>query len=417
MATVQAVLPKGGAKKFRDGCTKHWQVRPNPSERKLGVAKETLCRQGPAEARAGEVRHQIHRGVYVTDDKTTVAEWAEKWLTGKRLKGLRPASIRILETNLRLRIVPALGARRMTSVRPEHVRDAATGWVAYGPAATRLTTTHLREMFKNWAEDGRPLPHGNPVQTGLLKQPLKQHVDPLTVAQVQAWRDALPEDMRPLVDVQSYFGARMSEVLGLREEDLAWTGRDMSQPLADQLRHLAHCPPERYKAARVMLRFDRQLGRRQFASGQSVGVPTKNRRARRQLPMPQWLTATLADHLTRWPAVDGWLFTNWRAGGRNGKAAHPRPYSQRGYSQWLSDAAAAAIPLPKGQLSHALRHHCVSVLRDQGFSDQAIGDWIGDTALTVQKTYGRPMPDSFDRMSAALDALHTGPRLRVVGDS
>jgi integrase len=93
------------------------------------------------------------------------------------------------------------------------------------------------------------------------------------------------------------------------------------------------------------------------------------------------------------------------------------PYVQGGYRRWLGRAAErAGIDLPAGQCSHALRHHCVSVLRDRGFSDQAIGEWIGDTAQTIAQTYGRPMPDTLDRMAAVLDEAHTAPRLRVVGD-
>jgi integrase len=424
MATVVRVQPTGA--KFRDGCKVHWQVTPNPAERRLKVGKETFCKQGPANARAGEIRDKIHRGVYVADDSTTVSEWAEKWLTACKLRGLRPATLSFYGGQLRLRILPAFGTQPMVTVRRDQVRAAAASWATL-PAAAEQAVETLRTMYSDWAKDDRPLPRGNPASAITVPQPDKAHTDPLTIAQVHAWRDALPEDMRAIVDIEAYTGGRMNEILGLIETDFEWIGRDVSAPLADGLRRLAELPPERYEERCVTLRTQAQLGRRNHNGGASVRVPTKNKLANRTLPVEQSLTATLAEHFAKYPPVDHaghrWLFTNRRrfGGGSGALTAHPRPYQGNVYSRWLRRAAAAArVPLPDNQCSHALRHHRVSVLRDAGIGNDRVAEWIGDTEQTVMLKYGAPMHDSKKRTAAVISRLDAeataGRRLRVVGD-
>jgi integrase len=438
MVSVAKALPKAG-KQFRGcGCTAHWQVAPNPSEKKLGVRRKTFCRKGEAQARAGEIRNQIHRGVFVRDDKTTVAEWAEQWLADAAGR-VRPGTLYRYRNHVQLRIAPMqLRTLPMTAVRPDHVRAWITemrnaGNFGVGKDNTvapsgeiAMTVATLRAMFNQWAADGRPLPHGNPVVNGLVpKQPERPRYDPLTVEEVHRWRDALPDYMRIIVDVEAYTGGRMSEVLGLREEDIVWVGRDVTRPMVDQLYGLAREPAEQYEARRVMLRFQRQLvGDRPGERERSLSAPMKNRRANRDVPLPQWLARTLVDHLIRWPTWDGWLFTDPYPGYGVKMAADPvpaapaQPYRQGIYLAALSKAAdRAGISLPPGTRSHALRHHCVSVLRDGGFSDQAIAEWIGDSPLTIQATYGRPMPGTADRIATALTEMYTAPRhLRAVGE-
>jgi len=414
MATVHKVTPKNGAKTFRDGCKAHWQVRPNPAEAAHGVGKATRCRQGPAEALAGQIRDQLHRGVFVAADRTTVGEWAESWLTAKRLKGVRAGTLRNYGKALRLRIIPTLGAYPMTQLRPEHVRAAAAEWTD-APSAANFAAAVLRDMYARWTADGRSLPRGNPVTVAeVAPKPARQPRHPLTDVQVQAWREALLADMRPMFDIESYAGARMSEVLGLQEQDITWIGK-LAAPLAPQLVELAALPPDRYAARRVCVRFARQLDDPRYHGGASVAVDTKNKRAKRSLPLPQTLVRTLAEGLTAYPPLPGgWLFGNRRGPGR-AVALDPRPWHPKAYNRCLRTAATkVGIPLPPGQCSHALRHYRVSVLRDEGVADQRIAEWIGDSVQTITQTYGQPMPDSLEQISEVINARESAPRLRVV---
>jgi hypothetical protein len=99
-------------------------------------------------------------------------------------------------------------------------------------------------------------------------------------------------------------------------------------------------------------------------------------------------------------------------------AGQTHPYSAQAYERRFREAAAAAgLTLPPRQLTHALRHHRVSVLRDAGWSDQAIGKWVGASARTIADVYGRPMGDTFDRIAVEITAsreTRDGRRLRAV---
>jgi integrase len=324
-----------------------------------------------------------------------------------------------------------------------------------GQATQVKAVEDLRTMYGVWLEDGRLLPGGVPIPRGLVKRTPRKEFTPLTTAQVQAWAAAMPVEMALLVEIEAFYGGRMSEVLGLRGEDLIWIGKDTSAPLPDQLAQLAGLPPDRYDARKPRVRFERQLAR-----VTRVSAPPKNTRATRTLPLPRWLAVKLAAQLAQWPPAGGWLFVNRRAPGgystvltdeeraearreamrrsrarRRGEdiplrraGAKPggtgfhftpdgKPYHAARYNVWLHRAAdSAGIVLPPNQCSHALRHHCVSVLRARGWSDQDIGAWIGDTAQTVAQVYGRPMPGSLDRIAAALsnEREATGPPLRAV---
>jgi integrase len=262
-----------------------------------------------------------------------------------------------------------------------------------------------------------------------------------------------------MVRAEAFYGARVSEICGLREEDITFTGLDVTAPLAPQLARLAELPAERYEARKPRLRFARKMERDRTAG------PIKNKRGNRTLPLPQWLAAALAVQLEKYPAADGWLFINrrgkasvgpvrledvasiagvapsivsviisgssprhhgysaamnrrvWAAAGSLGYALRHQPYGpDRFVMMFIPAAAEARVTLPPRQATHALRHHCVSVLRGAGWSDQDIGYWIGDTAMTVAQVYGRPMPDALDRISAQLSAARSaaGRPLRAV---
>lgn len=389
----------------------------------------------------------------LADRTTTIAQWAQRWQDGANW---RRATREGHELTVRLHINPYIGHRLMT----ELTRDDARLWVAQmrkngvGQATQAKAVDDLRALYGVWQEDGRLLSGGVPIPRGLAKRPPRKEFTPLTTAQIQAWAAAMPADMALMVEVEAFYGARQSEILGLREEDVIWTGKDTPAPLAGQLEQLAALPPGRYDARNPQVRFQRQLAR-----VTRVAAPTKNTRANRTLPLPQWLAVKLAAQLAQWPPAGGWLFVNKRApgsarvltdeervemrrettrrhrarqrgedvplrsaGARPGYAGFHftpdgQPYHAARVNVWLHRGAdRAGIVLPPNQCSHALRHHCVSVLRAKGWSDQDIGAWIGDTAQTVSQVYGRPMPGSLDRIAAALsdEREATGAPLRAV---
>lgn len=393
----------------------------------------------------------------LADRTTTIAQWAERWVASGPSRGWRPGTAQRRRYQVPKHILPELGQYLVTELRRDDVRLWAARMAAsgVGPAARRTAVTDLHAMFSAWLKDDRVLPRGNPVPAGLVKTAPRKEFAPLTPSQVESLAEAMPADMRLMVRIEAFYGARMSEILGLREEDVTFTGLDVAAPLALQLARLADLPADKYETRKPRLRFQRKLEVDRTAG------PIKNARGNRTLPLPQWLAAALAAQLEKWPAADGWLFVNRRPRTGRGRVVMladvvaasgfsqstvsrvlngpwgysqseatrrkvretaarlgyglPQPFALQTYRQAINRAAATAgVTLPPEQCSHSLRHHCVSVLRDKGWSDQDIGYWIGDTAATVAAVYGRPMPDALDRISAELSAARDVPRLRAV---
>lgn len=382
-----------------------------------------VTRDSYEDARAAYYELMARRPEPLTDRATTIAQWAERWqAAGRGPSGeWRPGSRAGIAQSVRKHIVPDLGHIAVTELR----RDDVSRWVSVmrargtGPVAMKNAVAYLHSMYAAWLKSDRILPRGNPVDLRLTPKQPRKDFPPLTRAQVAAWAAAAYPEMRLMIEIEAFYGARMSEVCALREDDILFTGIRAGEPLGPQLARLAELPEDRYDARRPRLRFERKMERDGSAG------PIKNARGNRKVPLPQWLAAALAEQFEKWPPAGGWLFVNrWDSGGAGGYRGghHPaapgrlHPYEHTHYGSLLSDAAKrAGIALLRGQCTHALRHHCVSVLRDKGWSDQAIGYWIGDAAATVATIYGRPMPDALDRISAQLSEERTaGTRLRAV---
>ncbi len=436
-----------------------FQIKPNDSDRKKGVSKETFDTEADAKARLAEIRRQLASGTVRPDEsKTTVAQAARQWLATKIAIGeIRPATRQQYEICVRLHIAGTpLGDRPMSQVTYE---DDVVPWLESQRKRSKDVSnlvTILRGIFQSWIDAGKPLaPGGNPVRKRVVKSQPKQ-VPLLTDEQVDRWRECLIPDLRAMFDVERWYGSRTGEVRGLREEDISWSGpRDPEAPLARELARLADLPADKYKERNVTLRFERQLDQR---NGNQPG-PTKNTRARRTMALPQHLARSLVDHWATWPPVDGWIFVCYQRPGVNRRRGDPRLESERAaliaqaqhlraqgmiYSEiaqrldmkrstvskdvrkgrperslqwkprpWLYDrvrrylkaaADAAGLDLPEGRATHVLRHHRVSMLGDQGFDSHQIGLWIGDTAQMVDLIYRHPMPDTLARMQKAMEA-------------
>jgi integrase len=61
--------------------------------------------------------------------------------------------------------------------------------------------------------------------------------------------------------------------------------------------------------------------------------------------------------------------------------------------------------LPK-VVPHSLRHRIACVLADEGESDTAIANWLGDTAAVVAKTYRNVLLRTNDRIAGRLAARY-----------
>lgn len=347
------------------GKGKRWQVRYrdlNGRQRKESYAKKAL-----ADARKTEVENDLRRGTYVDpgDLKTTFRVYAEQW---RKAQPHRPGTAVSVEVTLRKHAYPTFGARRLGSIKPSEVQGWVTGLVTVqglAPGTARLAFAKLRAVFRSAVLDGL-LPR-NPCAGVKVPLPPRKTVVPLTVAQVRALADEVPEPLRALIITGAGTGLRAGELLGLRTSDVNFLKRTV--------------------------RVEQQVQR---VAGKGLTVcPPKTASSHRTVPLPRVVADALALHLSRFPAgPDDFVFG---------------PLAPRAVQKVVGQAVAAA-GLPAGTGLHALRHAYASMLIHAGESVKVVSERLGHTnAAMTLGVYAHLFPQTEDRTRRAVDDAFSAP--------
>jgi integrase len=329
--------------------------------------KRSFAKKSEADRHAATVEADKVRGTYIEPRKITVAEYAREW-AGSRPH--RPTTARRTEMMIRLHIEGTrLGSRKLADVRPSEVQAWATDRSrVLAPSTVRQAVGLLRSVYGAAVLDR--LVASSPVIRIQLPRYERERVVPLSVEQVLALAEAMPERYRAMVLAQAGLGLRIGELLALRVEDVDFLR--LSVRIEWQFTHGSN-------------------GRRS---------EPKTPRSRRTVPLPRVVADGLAAHLAAYPtAADGTIFTTGRGA----------PLGHVYYGHNLIARAVAELGLPKGTTSHDLRHHYASVLLAAGESVVAVAERLGhEDASLVLSTYGHLMPDSDDRTRSAIDAAWDG---------
>jgi integrase len=331
---------------------------------------KTFTRKLDAERHITKMESAKLRGDYVDQSNTTtVLEYARTYAA---LRPHRPTSAARYANYIEHHIAGTqIAAVRLPALRPSQVQAWATDRAALlAPITVRHLVSFLRSVMDAAVEDR--LASSNPVsQRVKLPRVREERIVPLTVEEVQALADAMPERCRAMVITQAGLGLRIGELLGLRLEDVDFLHRSVL--------------------------IDHQLGN----DGREFG-PTKNSVVR-TVPLPVVVAEALAAHIASYPpGVHGLLFTS----------TADRPFRKSYYGAQIFPAAVRRAGLVD-VTSHHLRHHYASVLLHAGESVVAVAERIGDTPAMVLATYGHMMPDSEDRTRRAIDAAWTTDGLQT----
>ena len=188
-----------------------------------------------------------------------------QWLAGRPY---RSTSAERVESMLRNHLTAtSVGQRRLVSVRPSEVQAWITERSLFlSPGTLRL----LLRALEGHLQQRRPRSPGGHI--AVLRVSLPAHepdkVVPLTVKQVEALADAVPARCRAMVIPQAGLGLRISELLGLRGDDVLWLER--------------------------MVKIDVQRDRHTMGLG-----PLRTPGSRRKIPLPQSCTPAAATRSTR----------------------------------------------------------------------------------------------------------------------
>lgn len=311
-------------------------------------------RQAEARAwiKAGEAA--VQRGDHLDrkTSETTVAQWVERWLEGYASR--RASTLRQAQVHCRV-IVAEFGDRRLGDVRPSDV----SAWVAklgekYAPSTRYAIYRRLAQVMADAAHDG--LIPRSPCSRRTAPPQGAQRPYVATAGQVWALHDAMPEHLRPAILLGAFAGLRVSEVCGLRPEDVDLETGGVTPEV--------------------------QWG----------GGPLKSASSAATVPLPVEVAAELAPFLDDGDTVLSDPF---------GEPVGPHTVERA-----IRAARAEVEGLPEGFRHHDLRHFFASALIAAGLDVKVVQARLRHaSATTTLNTYGHLMPDADDRSRAAMSAV------------
>ena len=290
---------------------------------------------------------------------TTVAEWCARWLT---TIDVRPGSEDSYRTHVAKRIVPTLGGVQVRELASHHIEGAVRKWTCAANTA-RNGLAVLGICLEAACKVG--LIERNPLDHAKKPKEVKKKIDPFTVAEI---RRIIAEGSRlptyRIFVVMACTGCRSGEAMGLDVKD--WDA-----------------------AARTL-----HIHKTQRRLGRGTGPP-KSSNSTRTIEVPaDAIPVIIAEIEGR---TSGPLFRNHEGERRthNGltkpwesllsrlEITHRNPHQLR--HSWASHAIAAGIPIPD------------------------IAAYLGDTPLTIMKTYVHPTGASPAVVMGKLFASGTAP--------
>ncbi len=331
--------------------------------------RQTFPTHGAARSWRADAQRQVERGALRSPTATTVRETAEAWLTGARSGAIlnrsgdryKPSAVRGYEQALRLRVLPAIGAKRLSEVSTSDLQRLVDRWRAEGlnPATVRNTLLPVRAIYRRAVNrGGLPVNPTRGIDLPAVRGRRDQIVNPDQAARMIA---ALPVGDRALWATALYAGLRAGELAALR-----WCDLDL-------------------KAG--VIRVERSWDKREGP------IEPKSQAGRRAVPIAPQLRAHLAAHqLASQRTADGLAF------GRT-------PVLPFGHGTILRRAARVweTANLPALGL-HDARHTYASLMIAAGVNAKALSTFMGHSSVTITfDRYGHLMPGSEAEAATLLD--------------
>ena len=381
-------------KRLRDGKTS-WRAHyrtPAGDQR-----NKTFARKVDAERFLASVESAKVTGTYVDPSlaKVTVGEWAQRWLEGQA--HLKPSTRSRYEGIVRKHVHPKWDRVRLANVSHGDVQVWVTELADnHSPATVQKIHRVLSLVLDMAVKDGRLARN---VATGVNLPRIRRHehryltheqVDDLAVAA------GYPADASKF----SSLDTRTNETYRLVVLFLAYTGVRFGEMAA-------------LKVDRLDLTRRRAVIIESVTPVQGLGLVwgTPKTHQRREVPIPRFLAAELADYITDKRPGD-LVFP----GIRNGQPLRVSTY------RTAFTAAAKAIGVPDLH-PHQLRHTAASLAIASGADVKVVQQMLGHSSATMTlDTYGHLFEDRLNEVGDAMDrareaARNSRPDLHVAGQA
>ena len=341
-----------------------------------GKIRKTFATETEAKAWRAEATTAVGQGRMRAPTKVTLREAANEWLAGARSGAIRnrsgdrykPSAVRGYSAALRDRILPDLGALRLSEVRRPHVQDLADRLLAEGlnPSTIRNALMPLRAIYRRAVARGEVAV--NP--TTRLELPAVRGRRDRIASPGEAARliTAVPGGDRAIWATAFYAGLRRGELMALRWEDV-----DLANGII-----------------RVQRGWDMREG----------VIDTKSRAGRRRMPVVGVLRDHLLDHKLRTNRESGLVF------GRSEtvpfEAWSVRDRANKAWAAWRDEHGSEARLTPISL--HEARHTAASVFIAAGVNAKALTTYMGHGSIAITfDRYGHLMPGNEAEAAALVD--------------
>ena len=338
-----------------------------------GKVRRSFPTLAAAKAWRADAIGEVRRGKLRAVPTPTLHEAANAWLAGARDGSIRnrsgdpykPSALRGYAAALERRILPELGAAKLSDISRVNLQELADRMLSEGrdPSTIRNMLMPLRVIFRRALARGEVAV--NPV-SGLELPAVRGRRDRIAdPEEARKLLEALPKSDRALWATAVYAGLRRGELMGVRWEDI-----DLAPGVI-----------------RVVRAYDPTAGK---------SIEPKSRAGRRTVP----IAAALRDHLT-----EHRLDCGWADGLVFGRTAST-PFSDTAIAARARRAWKAA-KLDAIRL-HDCRHTFASLMIAAGVNAKALSTYMGHSTISITlDRYGHLMPGNEAEAADLLDAyLH-----------
>jgi integrase len=310
----------------------------------------------------------ISDGLVVVDEKILFGDFLDRWFEDIAKPSLRPSTIVVHESVIRLHIKPEIGDLRLTQITPAILQNLYSRKLKSGLSKRTVKYIHtvihrtLDQALK-WSLVAR-----NVADAVDAPKPDKKSIQPLTMTQVAKLFDTLKDDrLLPFYVTAVGCGLRRGELLALTWDCIDWD--------------------------RGIIQVNKSL---QALTGQGlvVGEP-KSESSRRPVAMPEFVQKTLADSLVNRTIVSEYVFCTSKG----------TPFGPRNIVRHFKSTLKKA-GLPDSIRLHDLRHTFVSLMLSQNVPPKDVQVIAGHADFsTTMNIYGHLMPGSQKEAAKKLDKL------------
>lgn len=334
-----------------------WQARyPGPNGPMI-AAPTTFTSRADAARYLARIQADLERGQWQDHrlGRVTFAEWMERWLESNPSK--RNTTLARDTTVLRTHAVPLLGSRSMSSITPLDIKGVVDEMASkLAPDTVRTNLAVIRAVF-NAAVEAEILTR-SPVRAIRTSRAENRDRPTLTIEEILRLADAIDDRYRALVLVGAVLGLRWSEAIGLRVSDVDFLRRTLtvSQTISE-------------------------------VEGRLNVAPTKSRKSRRTMSVPQFVIDELARHAADFRRVDNDLFFVGPKGG-----ALRRSFAARTFAPAVTGAG-----IDRRLTFHGLRHVAASLMVNAGVHPRVMQQRLGHATARLSLELYAHVPEAADR--------------------